>query len=400
MKREIAYKLPRLVQGKGENWYVSMSVQHPLTGKLMPYKCTKGFKVLRTKEEKVKHGEALIQDFTKKLAGGWNPWSRGDAVYVDQIAYHQDVKLTGRSKKTAKSVTYFLSDYLTYKKSQLKKKSYESYVSKLRLFNSWLKVNKFGDYDVAALDNRIILKFFNFLIKERELARPTVEKYKVNLSDFFKYLRKKKVVFVNPVYDIVYPSKVVDKSAKPFPRGVLKNILEIIKESDPQLFLACMFIYYCFLRPSYELRFLKIKDLNLDEGLLWVNPSHSKTGRAETIDIPDQLIELCRYVYDLELYNHEFYVFGNGGRPGPNHYGVNTLREKFNRIRDKNGISKDYKFYSMKHTGAGILLESGATISELMSQLRHTELTSTQHYIRRHFGDRNNKVRKNFPSPI
>ena len=54
----------------------------------------------------------------------------------------------------------------------------------------------------------------------------------------------------------------------------------------------------------------------------------------------------------------------------------------------------------MKHTGATRLHESGASMRTCMDQLRHTRLSSTQHYIQRHGGVINERVRFNFPEPI
>jgi integrase len=62
-------------------------------------------------------------------------------------------------------------------------------------------------------------------------------------------------------------------------------------------------------------------------------------------------------------------------------------------------MSQQYKWYSFKHTGAGKLLESGASIVELMNQLGHTDIASTYRYIRRHFGERSEHVRSKFPDP-
>jgi site-specific recombinase XerD len=78
---------------------------------------------------------------------------------------------------------------------------------------------------------------------------------------------------------------------------------------------------------------------------------------------------------------------------------LNTLRERFNKYRDRLNLSPSYKWYSFKHTGAGKLLESGASIAELMNQLGHTDIASTYRYIRQHFGERSEHVRNNFPNP-
>jgi len=46
----------------------------------------------------------------------------------------------------------------------------------------------------------------------------------------------------------------------------------------------------------------------------------------------------------------------------------------------------------IEHTGAGKLLESGASLAELMSHLGHTKFESTIHYVRRHFGEKSEKI--------
>ena len=58
------------------------------------------------------------------------------------------------------------------------------------------------------------------------------------------------------------------------------------------------------------------------------------------------------------------------------------------------------KTKSKKTTGATNLHMSGISMRELMDQLRHTQLHSTQHYLKKHCGIVNNRIRDNFPSPI
>jgi integrase len=72
--------------------------------------------------------------------------------------------------------------------------------------------------------------------------------------------------------------------------------------------------------------------------------------------------------------------------------GVNYFNRKFSAAKKELGLPDTYKFYGFKHTGAGKLLESGASIAELMSHLGHTRFESTIHYIRRHFGERSEKI--------
>jgi integrase len=101
-----------------------------------------------------------------------------------------------------------------------------------------------------------------------------------------------------------------------------------------------------------------------------------------------------------EMITNFFYFIGNKKRFGNRACSINMLRWRFNKVRDRLNLSKGYKFYSFKHTGASRLHQSGISMRELMDQLRHTKLEATQHYVKKHIGIRNDRVRDNFPSPI
>lgn len=48
----------------------------------------------------------------------------------------------------------------------------------------------------------------------------------------------------------------------------------------------------------------------------------------------------------IDIASSDLYVFGKYGRPGEEPLGKNTLRNRFNRIRDDLDLSKTYKLYS------------------------------------------------------
>lgn len=117
--------------------------------------------------------------------------------------------------------------------------------------------------------------------------------------------------------------------------------------------------------------------------------------------LPKQLLELITNTYQLQKYEKELYVFSLNGMPGEKPLGKNNMRNRFNKYRDALNMSKDYKFYSFKHTGAGMMMDCGNfNIRELMEHLRHTDINSTFHYIRRYKGTSSEKIRDQFPDPV
>ena len=73
------------------------------------------------------------------------------------------------------------------------------------------------------------------------------------------------------------------------------------------------------------------------------------------------------------------------------------MRVRFNAIRDELGLSKEYKFYSWKHTGATAAVDAGIPERHLMDQLRHKSFEATDHYFRRHRGYQSPAIKENFP---
>ena len=392
---------PRVIEVKNGNWYLYFSVRNPLTGKLHPVKIEKGFKKCVSIEEKREHGRFLIREYTTKLKKGWTPWNKDEIIYEDQIQYKNISESFGYKRKARGTVRVFASMFLEFKKQSLKPKTYSSYQSKMRIFTLWLEKNNYGEYDLSAITNKIIVDFFLYLINERDLDKMTLKMYKIKISAFFDYMIKIKRVNQNPVHDIPEVKKKKDNAPKPIFPNDLEKLFTKISQQDPQLYLACIMQYLCAIRPGSELRLLKIKHIDFWSHNIIINPLDSKMRREEIINIPNQLFSLLTNTYQLQNYDKEFYIFSKNGMPGGTPLGANNMRNRFNKFREELKLSKDYKYYSLKHTGASMLLDSGEfNLRELMDHLRHHDINSTYHYIRKYRGHTSEKIKNHFPDPF
>ena len=395
MKKKLA-TVPRLVMPKKGTWYIYFQVRDPFTDKMKPMRIYRGFKERKLIHERKRWGERLVKEYTDKLRAGWTPFDENsNDIYSDNLQYENYSVRFNNLRSSSRNMRYYLNSFLEQRKAGLKPNTYKTYVSKTRIFCNWIENNGYGDYDVSAISNDIIKEFFKFIIFERGLDKLTVEKYVQIVKSYFDFLKDR--CRVNPVHGIVLPVKKLDKAARPINSNDLYVLLEAIKESDPQLYLSCMFIYYLALRPGQELRLLKIKDVDIYNGIVTVTDDNAKTTRR-TVDMPNHLMELCENYY-LQRYNRDYFVFGRYGKPGPEPTGKNTLRVRFNRIRDRLNLPDIYKYYSLKHTGGGNLLAAGATIEEIKSHFGHTSIETTDRYLKRHFGNRNQRIIKDFPRP-
>ena len=398
MREKIA-TVPRLVEPKKGEWYVYFQVRNPLTGKMKPFKFYKGFKKCKNNPERRILGNKMVQEFSAKLRAGWTPFDDDEMViYADNLEYEHMVERFAEKKKSVRNNRYFLNDFLIGIQETLRPNTLKTYRSKLRIYCKWLDLNGYAETDVSAVSTKIIKEFIRYQSVDRDLDRLTVEKYIQILKAYYTYLKKIGKVHVNPVRDIPLPPKKKDMGARPINQNDMKDLLPAIKESDPQLYLACMFVYYLSLRPQQELRLLKIKDVDLYNNIVTIVDGQAKVKRR-TVNIPFALRELCNE-YLLSRYNRDYFVFGRRGVPGPEPTGKNTLRNRFNRVRDELGLPETYKFYSLKHTGGGRLLESGVTIEEIRDHMGHRSIDTTSRYLKRHFGMRSRKIIEDFPPPV
>lgn len=380
--------LPRLSKGKA--WAIEFYCLYPKTGKLERFKVYKGFKNLSSEEEKLKHAQKLIKAYSEKLKSGWRPWDQNIYIYKDEIEYFNVSTRFNKLSKDNSHIRKHLSDFLTETKLRVKAKTYESYQSKTRLFCHWLENNGYEKHRIFEISEKIVKEFFTYLIEERKLDRDTIEKYKQNLRQMFVFFKQKKLITDLPTETIVLPDKTKDLAARPIMDSDLKKLLKYIAENDRQMLLACLMQFYLCCRPGTELRLMKILDIDLYNNKITIPQANGKTGKR-IITMPEALVEICKQ-YELTYFDRDFYVFSQNGKPGAKALGKNYFNRKFVEYRNKLKLPSVYKFYSFKHTGAGKLLESGATLAEVKSHLGHTSFESTLAYVKRHFGEKSEKI--------
>jgi integrase len=298
-----------------------------------------------------------------------------------------------------KTIEEVLPGFLLEKQVGIQAKSFYPYNWCSKVFIDWLSEHGLLNQPMRKITSDNVKDFFYFIGLEKELDRTTCEKYYLNLRQLFEYAKKRKEINDVPFDDIILPRKKRNYGAEVITDEDLKILLPVIKSKDPQLYLASMIQYYCFIRPGKELRLMLISDIDLVNGLLTVRQELAKNKRRQVVTVPDQLLKIF-HEYEIHKADKTLYVFGNKKRFGRVPCSVNMLRWRFNKIRDELKLSKGYKFYSMKHTGAKKLHLSGLPMFDQMNQMRHTKLDVTQRYLGRYCGTVNNQIRDNFPSPI
>ncbi len=367
-----------------------------------------GFKKLSTKEERYAHADRIIVELKEKINSGWTPFDEDQVIYDDLTQYANVARVYGQKRKSNLTLNVYLSDFLKETKARVAPKTFESYQSKTRLFAQWLEREKLSENDISAITTEVILNFFDFLIHEQQLQGRTVQKYGQNLNQLFKSLLKKRKILINPMpEELPKAANTVDYSAKPIRQDDVQRLKQLISTHDPQLWLACQFQFYCFIRPRRELRLMKIQWIDFFNGTITIpvadliegkNERIAKNKKTETVIIPRHFLESLIRDYQLDKYDKSLFVFGRNRMPGPKPLGSNTFTRRFNDFRDALGLSKDYKFYSWKHTGGVSASNSGMPVKDIQMQMRHHSLDVTDKYLRKMRGIDSDYLKNKFPT--
>lgn len=376
-----------------KDWYVEFKYRVPGNPKLISERIYKGLQT-GTVDERTQNAEKIIHDKRNWLdQGGHLSGLNKSRVYVDELEYSSVTRLYGKLKNELPTIRQNISEYLTEIKKEKTPVTFSNYQTKLRTFAAYLVRMKL-DVDISKITRKHIVSFLIYLSDEMKLSRQTIKDYRQVIGSYFNYELENDRIAINPVVRMPMIGQIVDNAAVPFTEAEKSEMKRSIQAADLQLWLACQIQYYCAIRPGHELRLMQISWIDFDRKQFRIPCTRAKNTETEIVDIPDVLINEMLSVYQLDTYPGNYFVFGTGGKPGTQHYGKNTLRNKFNRFRDKLGISKSKVFYSWKHSGAIDLIEAGMQPYNVQEHLRHKSFSTTEKYLKKRIKSDDRRVNR------
>lgn len=98
---------------------------------------------------------------------------------------------------------------------------------------------------------------------------------------------------------------------------------------------------------------------------------------------------------DLQIYNYpsEYYIIGFQCRPSAERGTVQTLRRRWQELREKLSLPSAYQFYSLKDSGITKMI-SLLNVAEVRDQARHHNISITDVYTDRTRTDGNDKIKR------
>ena len=227
-----------------------------------------------------------------------------------------------------------LPQFLSRKQISVHPKTYNGYKGKLNVFSLWLKEHGLSQTPLRELTNDNIADFFVYIARDRDLDRPTCEKYYANIRSVFQFYEESENMIKLPFKSVSYPIKKRDCAPKYIPKDKQKALFEDMRKKDYQLFLACMIQYCSAVRPGREMLSLKVGDFDFGGGTIRVSELSAKTGACRYADFTEELMGYCRE-YGIKGADESLYVFGVKGKMGTQPVSENMLRYRFNNFRKK-----------------------------------------------------------------
>jgi len=322
-------------------WYVRWSYRNPLTGKLeRKNNLHGGVNSFKTKKERLKILKYIKKNLIKVLKNGHTPFNEKEVINIGQ-----------KEKETSTSVKEAIDAALEIAKSTVTPNTYNNYKKSAYKFLNFLgKHNQ--SKDIKLVTRKILIAYLNKVLKNTS-AR-TRNNYRTDLSAVFTILEKKLLLIDYNFIKNIEKEKVKHKRNRTLSNKQLIQITDFLKVNDPVVLLVIRFVAYNFLRPVEVCR-LKIKDLNLEEALLYYQ---AKNKPLKTKRIPSLLLNDLKKM-NLHNYDKNSFLITPSGIPGEWEGSDNQRRgvitRRFTRLKSQmvqEGIEleKGDNIYSFRHS--------------------------------------------------
>ena len=278
-----------------------------------------------------------------------------------------------------------LNDYINYLslERQLSTNTIDGYKRDLEDFY------KYTDKKYKNIDKNDIINYISYLNKK--VGAKTINRHIVSIKNYFKYLERNNYISVNPCTDITGL-----KTPKKMPRVLsvedIDKLLDIdLKDAYSYRNKAMLELMYSSGLRVSELLNLTISNIDLDMNLVRIFGKGSKERIVPISDIA------TKYLFEyINIYRNTLVKNNITDLVFLNSRGNRLSRQGFFKILKEialeKGIKKEISPHVLRHSFATHLLNNGADLRSIQTMLGHENIETTQIYT--HVS--NNYVKKNY----
>ena len=264
------------------------------------------------------------------------------------------------------------------------------------IFN--LILDKLGDMQLKKITLPYCQKVINGYSKIFSLA--VLKKIKIYGSMIFDYAVKMKVIYNNPMKDVLLPKKDDDISSddkdKYYSKEELRQFLKLV-DNEQDIKLTAMFrvLAYTGIRKG-ELQALNWSDVDFTNNTININKTLAlNTAKKVVVQTPKSKSSIRNISIDEQTANilkrwkikqkEMFLMIGTRFKKNQSCFTeevtnsylyLNFMNANLKRICKKNDF-KLIKVHGFRHTHCSLLFESGFTIQEVQDRLGHSDLKTT-----------------------
>ena len=278
-----------------------------------------------------------------------------------------------------------LNDYINYLslERQLSTNTIDGYKRDLEDFY------KYTNKKYKNIDKNDIINYISYLNKK--VGAKTINRHIVSIKNYFKYLERNNYISVNPCTDITGL-----KTPKKMPRVLsvedIDKLLDIdLKDAYSYRNKAMLELMYSSGLRVSELLSLTISNIDLDMNLVRIFGKGSKERIVPISDIA------TKYLFEyINIYRNTLVKNNITDLVFLNSRGNRLSRQGFFKILKEialeKGIKKEISPHVLRHSFATHLLNNGADLRSIQTMLGHENIETTQIYT--HVS--NNYVKKNY----
>lgn len=346
----------------GRESYVWFSQVDPMTGRMK----RKKYMLDRFREGRERDVAAnrIIANIYNQVSRGWNVWAPENTTRSDSLV----------DEVLERYRLYLIN---IYKKDILKRKTFFDYTSRLRILTEYIGEQLQPVTYCHQLDQAFFVDFLDYLLLDRDLSPKTRNNYRTWCSTLCSWMVDKRYLLENPV-QYIHQLPEHGKFRQPLEHADLRRLGQYLDENNRYFLLAVMMEYCTAIRPT-ELSFIRLNDISIKEGSVFVSSQISKNRRDGKIKLPNRIIRL---MLDLNTFDHPggSFLFGRGFMPSDRRQDPRHFTQEFNRCREVLGFPRYYQFYSLKDSGLrDIANQVGIEVAQ--KQARHSSVATTNQYL-------------------
>lgn len=339
--------------------------------------------------EKESYARTLRDAVNYALRCGYTPFSE-DLVIKNHLAQAREKRVEEKKKAqdSSRKENYTVLQAMKYfMDAKTSKGNAEGTISRyqtgMNFFKEWLNERKMLLTPICSITAEHVLSYLEEYEKKRGWTGKTYNNQIGTMHTFFNYLALpiQGIIHVNPIKGAETKTTLAQKHAAYTWQQVQQIITLVRKRKDILMEGLVLTSYYACVRAKEEMRHLRAGNILFERDLIKLDAEGTKARREDYIPLDP---ELKRYFleHQIDKLPADWFIFGHGGRPGPEMAYKNMYATRFREYRDNLGIDARHTLYGFKHTRNIDLVRAGVSPYDLMVLNRHKNIDETMTYLR------------------